>query len=238
MNLYKYIKKEHARSMMQQGIIRIGTLYDFRKNKRKEIGDKNEGTKTSITHFLEGALIKDKQDWDDKLGHLNGSNINYVQGNIVIPKDARLNRVEDVPDAYIYCASKIYDATLKSKFSDSACIEICNAEKFSKEILKKLVSKGLIYDYMFSDECKYIGHNVDHTTKITAHFLKDPDEYMHQVEYRFVFPPIMKDGDTIIRPDVKIENGKIIEINLPKKEVEIIPQFIKCKEAIKYCRWK
>lgn len=224
--------------MMQEGEILIGTLYDFRQQEHKEIGDKNEGTKKSITDFPEGALIKDGKEWESKLGHLKRSNISYVKGEVKIEPKTKFIGIDDVPDAYVYCTSQIYDPGLKSRFSDATCIEICDPEIFSKEILKELVARELTYNLCLRDKCRYIGHNVDYTIQTTAHFLKDPDKYMHQVEYRFVFPPVIKNGDKIIQPIVKKENGIITGIELPKTDVKIVPIIIKCREAIKYCNMK
>lgn len=238
MKLYKYIKKEYAIKMMKEGEVRIGTLYDFRKQEHIEIGDKSEGTKKSITDFPGGALIKDEKGWENKLGHLKWSNIRYVKGVIKIEPNTKFIGDQDVTDAYIYCASQICDLNLKMKFSGTACIEICDPGNFSKEILRELVKRGLTYDFCFSDRCSYVGHVVDHTIQATAHFLKDPDKYMHQAEYRFVFPPVIKDGDEIIRPIIKKENGNIVGIELPRIDVKIVPINITCKEAVKYCVMK
>src|SRR5689334_6789070 len=46
--LYKYTKRKYARDMIRKGVVRIGTLSDFRKywETNKAIGDRNEGQKT------------------------------------------------------------------------------------------------------------------------------------------------------------------------------------------------
>ena len=54
------MKRRHARSFLRDGLIRIGTLYDFRDEEQhgSEIGDKDEGTKTLTTdgyHYLDTA---------------------------------------------------------------------------------------------------------------------------------------------------------------------------------------
>lgn len=45
LKLYKYLKRQHAESLLHDGEIKIGTLYDFRRQESVDMqrGDKNEG---------------------------------------------------------------------------------------------------------------------------------------------------------------------------------------------------
>lgn len=47
--LYKYLKKEHAHSLLSKGIIRLGTLYEYRNIEKhgSVIGDDTEGKKSA-----------------------------------------------------------------------------------------------------------------------------------------------------------------------------------------------
>lgn len=52
MVLYKYLKSEYARNLINGGIVRLGTLYEFRQGEvyGEAIGDRDEG-KTSARLF-------------------------------------------------------------------------------------------------------------------------------------------------------------------------------------------
>ena len=51
--LYKYLKKEYAEKLLNDGIFRIGTLYDFRceESLGAVVGDRQEGKKTTDSKF-------------------------------------------------------------------------------------------------------------------------------------------------------------------------------------------
>src|SRR5688572_20880008 len=84
--LYKYLKKEYAKNMMVKGEIYIGTLSYYRDIEDAARADRNEGKKESVTTFGEETIIKNAEEWDDKLGFLKGSNINYISGIVTIEK--------------------------------------------------------------------------------------------------------------------------------------------------------
>jgi hypothetical protein len=238
--LYKYLKREYARKMMSNGEILIGTLSYYRDIEDKTRSDRNEGKKDSVTTFHEEALIKNAEDWENKLGFLKGSKINYIKGIVKIEKGTKFIGNEDLTDSYIYCTSKVYSQYLKTKFEADCCIEMCDVQSFLDAISKQLSRLELIYSNLPSGRnVEYIGHTINSELTISADWLKD-EHYKDEEEFRFSFIPIIKKDGEIMEPVISYKNGiRLIQFhNANEIILNLKPQTIKCKEAIKYCRWK
>ncbi len=66
MRLFKYLKREYAQRMLNNGAVYIGTLSYYRNIENKAIADRDEGKKKVVTNFQEEIVIKDKKDGKDR----------------------------------------------------------------------------------------------------------------------------------------------------------------------------
>lgn len=205
--LYKYLKREYARRLMTQGEVYIGTLSYYRGIEDKTRADVNEGKKDSVTAFPDGAIVTGPEEWRQRLDFLEGSNIRYKSGTVKIEKGTRFVGNQDIPDAYIYCASKVYSRRLMAQFGADSCIEIFDARCFLGAIDKKLSAMELIYSGLSSGrDVEYVGHAVDSKMKISGNWLKDV-RFKTEAEFRFTFVPIIKREGKRIDPISQQRDG-------------------------------
>jgi hypothetical protein len=235
MILYKYLKKQFANELINEGKILVGTYYDFRKMEDPQRGDKDEGR---IVYSL-----KVEQDIEVKnLPTTVKGNLNIEGGGkLILKAGAKASSHGEIDDAYMFCCSRIHDQKLMTDFEADACIEIIDVDNFSLTIAKKLHEMGLIYDLIIEKDCNYIGHEVPHDYKETPHFLKDKNLYGHQAEYRFVFQPILKDDEgKIIKGIINTESNGMQTFGVPVTgnftRPEIKPVFIYCNDISKFCK--
>lgn len=234
LKLYKYLKRSHAESLINEGKIRIGTYYEFIEMEHdKQRGDSNEGKMAYIHTVDKDTDVKELPIWPNNL-KIEGN------GKLIIQKGGQVKISRDSSDNYLFCCSKVYDENLMNDFGADCCIEIFDAENFSQKLFDKLVEAGYIYNHGTSGDCIYSGHDVDLTFKGTAHFLKDI-EYKHQVEYRFVFPPILRDIEgNILESILYKDNDGTTKFRVPNATNFPLPQLkpiiIECKEAARFCR--
>jgi hypothetical protein len=230
-SLFKYLPAEYAEKMMTEGDILIGTLYDFRYKEDKERGDHNEGTKTAVTYFKDTVTYTRNEDLPPSLKFIK------INGGTVTITNSSVHMRQSILNTYIYCCSQAYNTELKKAFGAEKCIEIFDPHGFGEAVSYKLFEMGLSYSLCLGKPCEYIGHHVWDTVRTEAYWLKDP-HYRHQAEYRLVFIPLLK-RNNVVQELIITENGKKIDFPHPEGiEVNIQPQVIKCKEAIRYCRWR
>ncbi len=209
MTLYKYLTEEHAISMVENGIVRIGTLYEFRDIERHGgvRGDEEEGVKS--THLGGPYELSD-----------NSSIPEFLKGMIKIKGGAKIKegkltnitRVDQSPNFYIYCTSKIYNKTLKYRFG-GACVEITDYHHFFRELLKTLNQIIPIKEVGLYD-CIYTEKSVDHTNWSQTHpALMKPPRYSEECEVRALWQPID------LQSDLK-------------------PQIFQCKTITQHCKIK
>ena len=162
--MYRYSQKIFNDSLAAMGVIRVGTLHDFRRSEHKQgISDPNEGTK-SVSHEVnlfarntEDAFKHHGKDIEalDKFGvakidkdmQLN----NFVMGNCKVTKGF------NEPDCFIlsstfHKSNKMYD---EFEGSDS-CIEITNISNFYNDLtntintLSPVIFRG-IHEVIYQD---------------------------------------------------------------------------------------
>ncbi len=222
---------------MTKGEVFIGTLSFYRNIENEAIADRNEGKKDIVTIFSEAETIKNAEDWENKLGFLKGSNINYASGTVKIERGTEFIGNDSIPDAYIYCASKFYSEYLRRKFNADCCIEIFDVQTFLNIISTKLSELGLIYPTLSSGrDIEYIGHSIKDGNKISGNWIKDPIKYGDEAELRLTFVPIYRKDGVIIQPTVNQDKSATFPRDFD--EFVLKPQLIECKEIIKYCRWR
>lgn len=209
--VYKYMKRRHARSFFKEGLIRIGTLYDFRKEEKHgtEIGDKDEGTKTLTT---EGYHLVDTADPNTIPSWLN----EHFFSNIKLQEGARLQlHAKDgvrlrltVPDRYVFCASYEVDDALIKNGEYECCVKINNPQGFFGALSQKLKYKAKWLGY---GKCVYrprlmLGHE---DVGLEPALIKE-NRHAYQKEIRGLWAPAA---------------------------AEIVPMIIKAKKARFYCEF-
>jgi hypothetical protein len=233
--LYKYMKRTHANSMINNGLIRIGTYYEYKKmDNDKQRGDPNETLMTYEHTF-------DKNTNHDELPDLFSQNL-MINGidQITFEKGSKIVARRHASDNYLFCCSKIFSAELMNDFEAECCVEIFNVEQFAQKLFDKLVESHYIYNHGVAGDCNYIGHHVDLDFKGTAHLLKDIS-YSHQKEYRFFYPAIIKDNNgEILKANLYKDDDGTTQFRIPDAKNYPLPVlepiFITCKEAVQFCR--
>ena len=194
-SFYKYLPQNFAESFMSQGLIRIGTLYDYRNVEQHgdDIGDQSEGLKTVFSHDEEPK---------------KGTELNPLESLAMKGVDSMTienNRIEvrtNTLDCYVYSISKSYNASTPEKLSIDlpdgnyvSCIEITNIDMLIQEVDKVLLNVA----FVGLGECQYIGREHHYATKTSPPVLLKAVKYKYQDEARLVWNPI---GASDIEPQI------------------------------------
>jgi hypothetical protein len=172
--LYKYLHKKYAESLINEGEIRIGTLYNFRKSELHgtEIGDDGEGT---IVPFFEAeADINKLEEFPDFVK--NGLGLSGENLTVTAKKGFKLKIRKTLPDLYILCFSIAKnDPEIFSKSEYDTCVEINNVNEFIECISDEIKDKA---EYIGTDKCVYSEREVQHIiAKIPHPILLKPIVY-------------------------------------------------------------
>lgn len=131
--MYRYSPKIFNATLSIMGIIRVGTLHDFRKAEHKAgISDPKEGTKT-VNHHIDHLQVEDSSDTSknntkdiDSLSAFNaislGENSKYITiSNVSFSKNF------NEADVFILCISKYLSKKIMDQFEGAdSCVEITN----------------------------------------------------------------------------------------------------------------
>jgi hypothetical protein len=186
---YKYIKSQFFDSFMTRGVVRLGTLYEYRRYENIQIGDPNEGKGIGVTDVTSGTFKK------GELPGIVGSAFKIEEGELEISGITFKANVEFV-DYNIFCVSKSPSESVMQEFECDKCVEISNLELFGKVIALELVLKHLASEpKCIIRDCSYKGREfwVQDTKKdiLNLLWLKEP-KHKPQNETRLVFPYIYK----------------------------------------------
>lgn len=212
-SLYKYTDEKYTDSFLKQGIIRVGTLFDYRRTELgAAIGDSSEGKKTLYERNPNGLLIVDSEagqhssrDYAASLGIPKSS----LKGSETIPipsfMDDRIIRggtnpgrvqiiVDGGPlsaefedkDSYIFSCSRTFDRNAMLEFGYNACVVIHDPDEFFNRISKCLKKLG---KFALAQECVYSNRQIHHQSEnahIRAALIKEK-EYEYQQEVRAIW---------------------------------------------------
>lgn len=199
--IYKYLKRLHAETMVNDGIIRIGTLQDYRKEEKygTAIGDSQEGVRTTNIPIgatgslhVDGALIA---------GNLF-SNCRFV-GNGANVMAFSIN--ERASQYYIYCTSLSLDKKVMADFEADACVLIRDPASFFREITRALLMQAKVHKVentlgysaapcVYSSKQEVIRHNGTVWGAVQSPFpcsqiIHKPKKYISQNEVRIAWQP-------------------------------------------------
>lgn len=120
------------------GIIRIGTLHDFRKSEhRKGIADPQEGKKRVNKH-IDHLHVSGPEDPSTRMLEAFRA-INLGPGAGVTLTNVRLSQSFDHPDCFVLCSSKRRARSTMAEFEGAdSCVEIFDAPLFYHELTRAL----------------------------------------------------------------------------------------------------
>jgi hypothetical protein len=178
--LYKFMEAKYAAKLVEAGVVRIGTLYNFRKEEThgQHIGDRGEGELKYRMGF--GDETYSEENMPDFLkGQFQGrpGKIRFVGGSFV--------RRESVSDLYVFCVTERREPL--PDYGDTR-IYIPNPEPFFEEIGSVLQARFLGFH-----RCLYEERTRPHTAWRTAgqyHALVKPVRYAEEKEVRALWEPV------------------------------------------------
>lgn len=216
MKAYKYIKKEHAKSMTEQGQVRVGTIYEYRGTyENNEIGDSQEGKINELTKLNNLRVTDPKLFPESAKDLINISNLSDVSKLDITFKNFKLNKVIDYPDAYIYCVTLEPNRDVMLQFQYDACIEIEDINKFGKVLTMGLIDNGYELNYSGIGSCMYddtprdgyvFPHVKDGVVQIyIGNYWLKPSQYIHQKEHRITMIPKILSLEPLVPKVLTIE---------------------------------
>lgn len=197
--IYKYMKKRHAVAFFKEGLIRIGTLYDFRQEEKhgEEIGDKDEGTKTLTTddyHVIDTSHPETIPAW---LGADFAKAFKLQDGaRLQIHARDGVHLRLTAPDQYVFCASHELDGALIRNGEYECCVKISNPLGFFGALTQKLKHKAT---WLGIGMCIYrprliLGHE---DIGLEPSLIKE-ERYAHQKEVRGIWEACSEEISPII----------------------------------------
>jgi hypothetical protein len=208
MRIFKYMQQEHLDGFFQNGCLKIGTLYDYRKEEEygEVTGDRDEAYQLTelrtpddgldlATNTAEAVYVKKRLCPDEQsVGWKFSGNVTFVY-------------YDSAPDAYVYCLTSKYSPAVMKKFKYDACMEILDLDAFLASISRKIADCGI---YVYGGKVLYMNRRTPFTEPLRMHpsIIKDP-KYSYQKEWRSIWRP---------------------------SEQSISPFLTHVPEAIRYCR--
>jgi len=245
--LFKFMKKEHAASLMATGTVHLPSMFEFR-NESKYAGkivDKTEGFLTienEYTHYVGRA-----KDAEGLIPH------NHKPYDVMAVRNYGIGTNIKVSDVLIYCAaSRLFSDTLSWAFEEgkSACVMIMDATLFFSEVHNKIKDEYDIQGpqsciYVKSEDGKIFEKNPTANSETNfflgnpaSTFFAKPKSYESQREARAIFAP--KNNALVNSENVHL-NAKIVFVpEIRSTLLEIIfqdsdPEVLLGKKAGEVC---
>ena len=193
--LYKYMKKAHIRDFMEQGKIRIGTLYDYRRVELgSAIGDALEGkseTRQKIDEPIDITRPENRSWVLDKSFRVKEGLTGVICSNfsVIVP--------EKSPDFYVFCLSYHYSHAIMQAFEADTCIRIDDLEGFFEAVHMAVETAGLAKGYVDVAPCDYSGRDRTHKMERVHPALLKDQTYEYQAEIRMLWKPLT---DKLVEP--------------------------------------
>jgi hypothetical protein len=182
--LFKYMRREHAQRLLSEGVLRIGTLHEYRNIERHgvHIGDAREGSKGAIL-TVPRLEVRSQGDLPEFVRHqvkVGPGTVTFVNSTFLV--------TEDSPDFYIYSATTLPDFDAMREMGYDACIQIHNPTGFFRALNHTFRHKG---DYQGLFNCVYMKRDLPPDEQHTIHpaLIKDPS-YERQREQRAIWRPL------------------------------------------------
>lgn len=191
--LYKYLPLQYAKQMLEEGTVKLGTLYGYRQSEYGKA--RSDSTEGSVKYS-----VKDIQENRDGTYNIKlPIRVNF-NGSVNISRD---QLVYSSANAYMYCVSSLKSSELMQSFTSDACIKINDSEKFFSIVTYRLADLGhILYGApiaagkcIYQDEGKVINNNSN--INQTPEFFMKPAKYKDQYECRFLWFPQEKSSSPI-----------------------------------------
>lgn len=189
--LFKHMHKAHATRLLREGVVRIGTLYEYRDIEKHGVvvGDDSEGTKSAAMHVPNLTMTK-----QENVPEFVRSRVRIVGNTTVQMINSKFILSEESPNFYIYSLAEECSPALMKELGYEACVRIADTDGFFSALNKcfrHYFRSGALH------RCVYIPRQVPHNEQHEIHpaLIKDP-RYADQKEYRFIWEP----KGTNIRP--------------------------------------
>jgi hypothetical protein len=201
MKIYKYLSNKNASSLCQSGVLRIGTIYEYRKEELfgKEIGDIDEGKKIKLWE-LSGKMYE-KGDVPEVF--FESGAIKMGEG-VKIGGTGPVRLVESCPNYFIYSASLSFETSLFGSIDKEydACVQIRDCDKFANAITKEIERPFLGWH-----GCVYGPKTTkDLTDRTNDHTIRKEIKYEYQKEIRAIWGPVSKETKGQL---IKVSNVRI-----------------------------
>jgi len=232
--LFKFLKSDHAKDMLQEGKIYIPNLYSFKKNRFGGLIDDNTEGEVCIENHYE-SFDGYAEDVESMML------LTFGAGKKKLVNVTLKNEIKN-PDALIYCTSSfLFSDTLSwaIKEGKESCIMISDSQLFFNLIYEKLKHKYPLFKfgsclYVKSDEGIYYEPNANKNSltneimhdRFMEFFLK-PKNFSSQREVRAIFRNNSESINDEIEPETLIipEIRKLLfEIDFKNADVEILTE--------------
>lgn len=212
--LYKYMKSEHAKMFLEDGLLRIGTLYDFKKNEtfNDAVGDRREGLHFPFISFDEPRRIEDMT--QTERGFVNNI-INMSSG--VSFSSVSVGRTVTSSDYYIYCLTTMPSKKTMEFFECDTCVGIPNPRYFFRTLTRQM--HKYVHSQVWRGPITYTDKqfHLSQDTGLHPATTKDP-KFEYQKEYRGIWnacEKIVESGELspfLINAPKAVDGCRIVEI--------------------------
>lgn len=144
MSVFKYSERKWSELLLSCGGVRIGTLYDFRKDEHKRgVLDKHEGTK-KVFHEIKKYSSNVKWGVD----HAAVEKFGFIKGDGYTLADMRFERDFDASDCYVHCTAHLLSQSVMDEFDKAdSCVEIFKVGAFYRRLTDVLNKINPVHFY-------------------------------------------------------------------------------------------
>ncbi|MEQ1484626.1 hypothetical protein [Methyloglobulus sp.] len=181
--LFKYLRREHATRLLAEGILRVGTLHEYRDVGRygNRVGDSKEGSKGTMLK-VDRLDVMSKDDLPEFVRNsfeVGSGKFTFINSTFLV--------TEDSPDFYIYSVTKRFSAEAMRNLGYDACVRIDDPASFFRALSHSLRHKG---SFQGLHSCIYMPRYTppDKQHNIHPALIKEP-EYEGQQEQRAIWQP-------------------------------------------------
>lgn len=183
-SVYRFFQEDWQADALVKGEVWLSTLEACRSYEHPEQGDSDEASET----YYSGHAVGGSNDADFvEIARRTGIHIGPGCSNITISNNTRVTKL---PDAYVLCMTKEYIAgNLEGTFG-KYCVEITNPRQFFIDVSEQLQTITKLNEGVAG----FVIYQNRHFTGLEnppgpIGFVKPPDKYEMQKEFRFLWIP-------------------------------------------------
>jgi len=182
--LYKYLRPEYAAMMLQEGVVRVGTLFEFRDMEMDEQrGDQGEGRLR--LHSDAGHRVYNSTAELPPI--LRSMGINCGPGGLATSGEDAIVFESKGPNMLIYCMSERLDPEDMAQWG-GACVQVADPCTFldtlDNALRSDMARRGRHLGPLQVGRCSYLDRNHNWHRQLPPFWLLKPRCYQHQAEIR------------------------------------------------------